>query len=160
MSKRFTKKGQMEIFGLLIIITLIILGVIFALRFVVMKEPTNIQKSFVQEGIAQNMLDSILDTKPNDCYVSTFSDLLVDCADFYPLGAIYCDNLNSCEYSQREIDKILNNSLRNWSYDYEFILERGSTELLRVQNNNCTMERDAALQPFPGSIEIKFYVCS
>ena len=157
---KHTTKGQMEIFGLLIIITLIILGMIFVLRFVVMKPPSEIKESFTQEEIASNMLDAILDTKPTGCYVNTFADLLEDCAEFsYLGGTIYCNNKLSCDFAEHEIEKILDNSLKQWAYNYEFILSSGDSVLFTVNNNKCPGQRDTATQPMPGGIEIKFHVC-
>jgi len=113
-----SKKSQMEIMGLAVIVILVSLGILFAVQYVIFKKPTQTVKTYSTLQIASNTLNSLL-TTTTDCRAAgnvDMTQLLQDCAAF---PAITCDNgMNSCEFSDTSINYILNNTLKKWRYPF------------------------------------------
>jgi len=141
------KKSQMEIMGLAIIVVLLTLGVLFVVQFVVLKEPSDVKKTFTKTQMAANMLNSILKTNSKDCYDNTMTQLLQDCADNNenPAGLIICENvIDSCEYANSTIEYIFNNTLVGWgNQSFYFSAFIGPNNIILEQGSECTGERES-----------------
>ena len=61
------RKSQMEIMGLAIIILLLTLAMIFVVRFVILKGPSDIKKGFTQTELASNMVNTFLKSTSRNC---------------------------------------------------------------------------------------------
>lgn len=162
------KKAQMEIMGLVIIVILIALGLLFAIKFFVFKEPSNVKQKFVYEEQTSNMLSAML--KTNVCKgKETIESLLVDCAEG---ETIVCnDGKTSCENAIEMIGNIFEKTLEGpWQQDYEFSVKKNGvqiTGLLFPVNEalrcGAGVSAKAAVQPLPlrtGTMLIKFSICS
>jgi len=141
------KKSQMEIMGLAIIVILLTLGVLFVIQFVVLKEPSDVKKTFTKTQIAANMLNSILKTTSKECYGNTMTQLLQDCANYNenPAGLIICENgIDSCEYANSTIEYIFDNTLVEWggqSFYFSALVEPNS--IILEQGSECAGERES-----------------
>lgn len=114
----YKKRSQMEIMGLAIIVILISLSLIFVVRFVVLKEPTDFKKAFTQTELASNMLNTFLKTTSEDCSGLSMTELLQDCAQG---GGITCGNgERSCIYVNQTAEQIFRDTLYSWNVDYYF----------------------------------------
>ena len=148
LNKKITmKKSQMEIMGLAIIIILLTLGILFVVQFVVLKEPSDIKKTFTKSQMAANMLNSILKTNSKDCYSNTITQLLQDCANYNenPAGLMICENNNnSCEYANSTISYIFDNTLAEWGNQsfYFSVFINPNTPILE-QGSKCSGERES-----------------
>ena len=157
------KKAQMEILGLVIVMILISIGVLFAVKYVILAPDKNIKGEFTQRNIAQNTLNVLLNTdvECNDAFVS-IQDLLVDCIRFG--GIISCSGKVSCEYSKAKINKIFTETLIKWGNNFYFEAEGDSGEEIKIDQDNgiepCPGEKKTGIQPLPYGMTIKLEICN
>jgi hypothetical protein len=113
------KKAQMEIMGLAIVVVLLVLGMLFMVKFVLFKEPQTYREDYTNTQLAANMLNSILNTN-TDCYGIPVDELLQDASKALP--DIQCpDVTNQTEYLEKTIgEKILNQTLKTWKKTFFF----------------------------------------
>ena len=156
----------MEIMGLAIIVILITLGMLFIVQFVVLKEPSDIKKTFTRSQMAANMLNSILKTNSKDCYDSTMSQLLKDCADNYgsPSALTICKNgMNSCKYSNSTIKYIFDNTFGEWgNQSFYFSSFTSPQNKILEQGVECTGERESKqsfIKTDAGILTIRLDIC-
>lgn len=148
------KKGQLEILGLAIVVILITLGVLFVIRFIVLKEPTDLRQSYTRTEMASNMLNTLIRTD-TECRGKSVTELLQDCAINPPIGNIDCDGNatlignKSCAYLNTTILKIMNDTLIIWGIDFQFdAWLADGTELVHILEpaGACTGEKES--KPF------------
>jgi hypothetical protein len=131
------KKAQMEIMGLAMIIILLALAMLFVVRFVVLRPPEDIKKTFTYETLAQNTLNTMLLTT-TECGDRPVLRLLIDCAEG---GFIQCpQSTNSCTYSQDVIEEIITHTLEEWNKDYYLTIKIGDDDILLPFGSPCPGE--------------------
>lgn len=180
----FGKLGQMEMIGLVVIVILITLGMLFMAQFA-LKEKQD-KKIFTRKGLAYSTMstmmklgvecekyDSLLYSQ-GTVYLELQNDLIQACAEEsyggYP--DFYCGDLTPCEYVQKTITSLLNQTLGSWNKHYEFrstLLSGANPELLfsviDEDNNGCKKsDRDTSglfplNAPGVGLIENVLYLC-
>lgn len=75
-------KGQMEIMGLLVIVILITLGVLFAVRFVLLEpEGISVRESYVETQLAVGTVNALRGVTADDCFGQSLESLYQDCAE-------------------------------------------------------------------------------
>jgi len=119
---KINKKGQLEVLGLTIVIILITLGILFVIKFVILKEPPELRKSYTRTEIASNTLNAILRTD-TPCRSKSITELYQDCAAAYPSGSIDCGGgVTSCKYANDTVKLILDGTLKEWGIEHEFVV--------------------------------------
>ena len=114
------RKSQMEIMGLAIVVVLIVLGMLFAVRFFINREPVDYKAKFTQKQLAQNIVTAFLNTKTLNCYGMSITELLQDCGQS---KSVTCgDGTDSCKYVRDTADFILSQTLAQWNLDYKFLI--------------------------------------
>jgi len=119
------RQGQIEIFGLVIIVILVSLGLLFAL--VVLSRPKGKEVARVKESLlASNFLSTMLSTT-TDCGGRTMRELLQDCAvtDENWIGAYTCPPPtleNTCQRFISIAKEMLENTFEEWNKDYVFYI--------------------------------------
>jgi len=151
----------MVIMGLALIVILMSLGILFVIRFVVMKPKSEVRDSYTQTQTAQNILSAIMKTS-TQCKSTvsyTVSDLLKSCARGQNI--ICSDGNNSCEYVNNTIEYILNETLVVWSMKFNFTAFANGKYISLIEFGNATsFDKEAKviplpLYPQPGSLIIR-----
>lgn len=158
------KKSQLEIMGLAVIVILISLIVLFVVRFVVLKEPSQVREEYTEFDVSYSFINTLVNANVPNCSDVSFKELFQDCA-FSEI--INCNGNTSCEYIEYELPIILNKSLGIQKMNYEFIAYRGNNESDTIIDpikggDNCTPSRKSAPQPLSVRgqiINLNLYVC-
>ena len=158
------KKSQLEIMGLAVIVILISLIILFVVRFVVLKEPSQVRKEYTEFDVSYSFINTLVNTNIPNCSDVSFKELFQDCA----LSQIIdCNGNTSCQYIKFELPRILNKTLGIQKINYEFISYIGDNESDQIINpikggENCTSYKKAAPQPLSARgqiINLNLYVC-
>lgn len=165
------RKAQMEILGLAIVIVLVLVAVIFIVRFLAFKTATDYRKGFVDTELASNMLSTFLSTNADDCFQMTMTELLKDCAIFDGKceggGCIKCSNgdEDSCSFIKLTAGNIFTQTLDRWNLRYKFLAytDINSPFVIRDTSEGCK-EKKSELQPLPVEINaitmfVKLDIC-
>jgi len=161
---KFNNKGQTEIFGLVIIVILLAIGLLFAI-VILTKTPTKeIQR--VKESVqAANFLNTIMSTT-SPCAKKSVRQLLQDCAlaneDW--TGATYCGEKNTCQIAEDMITVMLSQTLGKWGKQYYFYIE-GTPAIEKIKiGNECKGEREGSTRPEKVNtgldIQVTLHICS
>ena len=113
------RKSQMEIMGLAIVVVLIVMGMLFSIKFVLFKEDKTYRKDYLNTQLAANTLNTLLNTNTN-CNGISISELLQDASKDY--HSLNCPGyLNSQEYANLTINYLINKTISSiWVKDYYF----------------------------------------
>lgn len=132
------KKAQMEIFGLIIVVMLIFMGMFFMLSTSSGKD-SSAKEDYVAHQVAANVLNSLLTTKVvcTTDYNLTLTELLQNCANY---NDITCDKTNfsegidravsSCELSEMVIKYVLNETLDLWRVNYFLNMTKDNSDFV------------------------------
>lgn len=126
------KKSQAEIVGIAIVMVLIMLGVVFVIRFIVLPENENIKQIYDQIQIGANFIDAMLITHTN-CSGVTMTELIKNCFEQYdnPTSQHRCPEVpicdtpggcRACEFLNATIEFMLNRSLDSINERYDFFI--------------------------------------
>lgn len=158
---KMTRKCQMEIMGLAIIMILVGLGLLFAVQFIL--KPSQDTTVRVKESVlAANFLNTLLSTN-TPCLQRNIKELLQDCA--LTGGIIECSGGRSCEYAGQQIKQILDNTLAIWRKDYKFSIS-GAPEVAKITfaKGKCAGDKEAKEHPVPVksgfNIVLKLEICA
>lgn len=154
---KYTRKGQLEIMGLVIIVILISLGMLFLLRFVVFKPVGEERAAFTRSQLATNTLAALVKTE-TDCQGLDMTELVQDCVGSKSAN---CGYLDSCEFLDAKISLILEETLIKWQKHYYFQVTKSRVTKLELSDRpeGCPGEKDSHFQPLPGGTLIKLDVC-
>lgn len=184
---KISRKAQMEMIGLVVIVILITLGMLFMAQFALKDHPE--KKIFTRKGLAYSTVSAIMKTSITDrSCVAQFAgevapqigkDILEDCAAHKDtaLSAGYsqyrCGGEHSCTFVREQITKFLDSTLGSWNKRYQW-----NTEIIDLQGvrpeplfepilnkGGCpkTRDRDSSelffLQTEAGLVQSVLYVC-
>ena len=161
-----TKKAQMEIMGLAIIILLTAIGLLFAFKFMATKPKNELRQDFVDTKLASNMLNVILKTTL-DCKDIEIKNLYQDCAEGIA-NIDYCGTNDPCNKASEVVEDILDNTLKKWERSYHFTATLGSNPpVTDISNKDCTKENigtslESETYPIPtdrGTMLIRLDIC-
>lgn len=144
-------KAQTEIFGLVIIVLIISLGLLFSI-ILLTKPPTSNTQQIKESIQATNFLNTMLGTTTQGCAGRTMRELLQDCAvsgDTWATAA-FCDDriTNTCQKFNDVSSTMLADTLGTWGRTYAFIVNgTRAAERLSLSPNACTSEREGATRP-------------
>jgi hypothetical protein len=161
----------MEIMGLMIVVILLVVGVLFAVKFVVLKKPAEVRQTFSRSQMASNMGLALMSSTTEDCRGTAIKDLLIDCADWPEEGGtITCGNgMKSCGYVNATIAGILNQTFDAWKTRYFLTAgtsKRMDEQILYLHSAACLADRAAPgesesffLPTSRGLLTLKVFVC-
>lgn len=169
------KKGQTEIFGLVVIILLISVAMLFVITFLIKKEPSTLKKEFQQEEIGANWLNAFLKTTAAECNGADMTDLIIDCAENHETPLITCNSGvdTSCNYLYDKSQYLLGVSLDTWGYTkYNLYMEKkpnypGLIDDKYIINKveHCSRNTEKRVSPYiipvsAGQVNVKLEICS
>jgi hypothetical protein len=142
--------------GLMIVVILVIVGVLFAVKFVVLKKPTEVRQTFSRTQMASNFGLALMSSTTQDCRGTAIKNLLIDCAEWPEAGGtITCDDgRRSCEYINTTIPKLLDDTLTKWNQKYYLMAGTSKwpdEQIVYHYNLGCT-----AKEKLPGESESFF----
>jgi hypothetical protein len=161
----------MEIMGLMIVVILLIVGVLFAIKFVVLKKPPQVRQTFSRTQMASNMGLALMSSTTENCRGTAIKDLLIDCAEWpEDYGTITCgDGTKSCIYVNNTIGEILNETLNEWRVKYYFTAgtsKKLKDQLIYFHNGGCTADKTLPgesesffLPSSRGLLTLKVFIC-
>lgn len=143
------KKAQMEILGLAIVVVIIVVAMVFVVRFMLIQPQSDYRKPFVNSEMASNMLNSFLKTAASQCSQLTMTELLEDCAQS---KSIACSNSqDSCAYVDSTARAIFEKTLEEWNLGYGFLAYTDKDKPLIQLGSGCSGERRSKLFAIPTS---------
>lgn len=178
-------RAQAEIVGITIVMVLIMLGIIFAIRFVIVPDGQNIKQNYDRNQMAANFMDAMLKTT-TECHGLTFTDLVQACAQARenPTAFTYrcpevtgiCDEqCDTCTFLNKSLEILIDDSLYLMpQYSYDFFICRFDTVsnrcfdtdiLSTFQKGGClgrSRDFDSKQQPIPtevGNRVVQMYIC-
>jgi hypothetical protein len=132
------KHGQMEVFGLAIIVILISIGFFIFVSYKARETVENPQKEFTNDKLANDFVLSIKYVSVEGCEEYSVEELIVDCARDHRMR---CAGEESCSAVNKSINKMLNETfwvtntkIRFWS---ENLKDASGNDLLNVTYLNC-----------------------
>jgi PDZ domain-containing secreted protein len=154
-----SRKAQVEIMGLVIIVVLILLGVLFAVQFVLKRPGSTLAQEVEESQLASNMLNTLLGITTS-CHDATVAQLLQDCA---VTSRLRCPQ-SSCVYAQSVIKQIFDETLNAWNREYYFSVSGSATVNSIGLGEACKGEYESKSRPLPtaggGTITLKLDLCS
>lgn len=139
----------MEILGLAIVVVIVLVAMIFVLRFLIIEKQPEYRKPFLSSEMASNMLNSFLKTAAMQCSQLTMTELLVDCAQS---KTITCsDGRYSCDYAKATAKTIFDKTLVEWRVKYGFSVYTDVDNPFISLGEGCTGEKRSKLFAIPSS---------
>lgn len=141
----------MEIFGLVIIVILLALGLLFAI--VILSKPASEQTARIEESLqASNFLNTMMGTTSEGCGGRSVRDLLQNCALAGETwsGAAICDDgvTSTCQKLEDMTRTMLGQTLGTWGKDYQFFMKgTDAVEKIKINQGSCEGEREGSTRP-------------
>jgi len=174
------KKSQMEIMGLAIIIVLLMIGMLFYVRYSMSQEPRTLKKTFKEKETIANFVNALRLTTVTECNNALMEQLLIDCANDH-LITIGCSvPMTDCTTELKNFieQRFLPATLKKWNIAYTlnfsdanggelFVLYHNDSQSQRCSQSNIgrkytKMERDQ--KPIPlgngNNMFIDIMICS
>jgi hypothetical protein len=150
----------MEILGLAIIVVLIMLGVLFAIMFVLRAPSTTTEQRYKESQLSAGLVTSMLGTTTS-CRDATVTELLQDCAIFSRLD---CNGQTSCAVADDAFKQMLGGTLRAWNRNYRFTITGApNVEVIHDESGDCSGEVEASTNPVPTAgapLQVTLQLCS
>ena len=127
-----TRKSQMEIMGLVIIIALIMIGLLFVIRFTILSEPKSLKKSFKEKEMISNFVNAMRLTTVRECRGASVEQLLIDCGDDGNVD-IRCEDdiIATCDDLKEFIDShFVKPTLDEWGVAYTLSFKDNSQAVI------------------------------
>ncbi len=144
-------KAQMEIFGLVIIVILLAIGLLFAI-VILTKTPTREVQRVKESVQAANFLNTMMSTTSIGCGKRSVRELLQNCAlaNKEWVGAALCDDgaTNTCQLAKDMTSTMLHETLGTWGKNYRFFINgTEAAEQITASSGPCTGEREGSSRP-------------
>lgn len=171
------KRGQLEMIGLAIVVILLTLGLLFVLKFIVLKKPSTLRQEVTESQMASNLIGSMLKTTTH-CKEMTIGELIQDCGNWYDVEAkqVVCDKdiqgnvltsgqRISCKFLNETLEVILAGTIQKQRRNFDFRIFRNKDEygwITRYNQSACNGPKESKRYPLPleaGTVWVKFDIC-
>lgn len=179
--KNFHTRGQAEIIGITLVMILIMIGIIFVIRYVVLPEDASIKQAYDRNQLAANFMDALLKTTTH-CNGLTMTELVQDCAEQWGGGGLYqcpatagicAGGCTSCDFLNNSLAVVFEDALDPLlQFGYDFFICRwdsfenscGTPIYSHFSNRSCLtrLQYDSKQQPIPtqvGNRVVQMYIC-
>ncbi len=165
-----SRKAQMELMGIAIVVVIISMVLVFALKSVANRKPTEFKEEYSSSELSTNIVKTLLATTAPACYGLTFNELFQNCAEGHGTSpSLTCsDGRNSCQYASQETENILNATLVQLGVDHMFkviIGDKIETGTTIIDIGECSGDASSRrTRPYPiqtgtSVINILLYIC-
>lgn len=100
-----SKKGQVEMIGLVIVVILIVFGLLLYIKFGILRKDETKKDSSLELAYVNNLMISIFNLKVCEENPLKIEDVLVKCFEFS--NDEICGERSACDYAKQEIGKIM-----------------------------------------------------
>jgi hypothetical protein len=161
------KSAQLEMIGLVIIVIIVITALLIFAVYKISHPVKNLQKTYVNNEIATNLLISMMWTDVEECPVYKLKDLVIDCAK--PVPSKRCGDRPACEMANKTIAEILDNTLVKWEMSYNLSIDSPYKGVfINFVNLNCTSKvkervegfEILSLYPINSTTELRLGICT
>jgi len=158
---KLRRRAQLEMIGLIVIVIIVITGLLIFTVYKITNPSKNIQKRYMNKGLATNMLIAITRTNVMECHNHSLADLIIDCAKTY--HSITCYDYTSCEVVNKTILGILNTTLVAWDISFNLTIQKTNISFVNLE---CTSKAKNKVQGFevlplyPGQVEMTLDICA
>lgn len=121
----FSRRGQVEILGLVIITVLIVIGILLSVVFTFSRAPANPSVEFKEADLSGNILDAMLKTTVKNCNQRTFSEVLGECVGASSVSCGSNPSSLSCNSVNLSAIAMLSSSLKDVR-DFIFVVPKGN----------------------------------
>lgn len=171
-SMKPSKKAQMEMIGLAVVVILVALGMFLLVRFAITEKPSEVKKTFTSKELATNMIKTMLDSD-SDC--DNRNLIMNELVRAYAEQETFtCHGKDIKTYIEESAGYIFNNTLEKWKVDYSFEIDVPNGEgicLAKIRNSRCgacpctqkCLTKVADIFPLPsayGNIAVKLDICT
>ncbi|MFC2135435.1 hypothetical protein ACFLTH_12550 [Bacteroidota bacterium] len=156
-----SRKGQMEIMGLIVIVILLTIGMFFIISFKTQTSQPQVKKTYEQDQLASNFLIAFLKTD-SGCSNLDLKKLVQDCAADQNIN---CKGKDSCEFVNNTMNIILKNTFDEWGKNYSLTTNGMGTKDINFDYCHENANRESAFQPislypYPGTVTMKLDLCN
>lgn len=165
------RRGQTEIFGLVVVVLLVSLLLLLVLSYVISNQGTDARQTYTDDQLGINFMKSLLSTTIPHCRSVTFDDVLIDC---FSSQTLQCTDMggqpvaNSCTFIEEFVPYVLENSLDAWGKDYELTFSdraghHSSMDFISTPNNCNSAENvyasDLVLPAITTTVIMSIRIC-
>lgn len=167
---RSSRRGQIEMMGLMIIVVILSLALLFVVKVVFTPDETDTTQNYESGKLVESFVNTLFQTSSGCTDDTKIQDLLIDCAKNPSSGgSITCsDGQNSCPYANATIAMILSQTLDQWGYadtGYEFIaVAPPNQKIIYYSSGNLSASMSGTTEPFalrlfPSQQDLNVYLC-
>jgi hypothetical protein len=154
----------MEVLGLMVVIVLIVIGILFAIRFVIQAPASETKQEYTRSQLTSNLGIALLQSTTENCRGVDLTELLTDCAEF---ESITCgDGRRSCDYANDTIAFILNQTLDPWRVRYHIkAFVQPSFPIINFSTSGCHDNMPGNSETFflptdVGLLNVNVFICT
>ena len=154
------RRAQMELMGMAFVVLLVSLGIIFAVRYIILSPSQSVASEYIRSQIPNRWVSAVFHTSLPDCHGANIQTVLQDCDENQDsIGLIDCGVSTSCEYANTTIEAILHESLEKWHVRYKLIISTPQGNIFN--NGTCFGDQLASRFPIPGrqNSYVNLYIC-
>ncbi len=156
----FMKRGQMEMMGMAFVVLLVTLGIIFAVRYVILSPSNSIASEYIRTELPGRLGTSLFHTTLSACHGASLQTVIQDCAESQgSVALIDCSGYSSCVYANATVEAMLQETLVKWNIKHKLVIS--TPQGILIQKGECFGDQKASRFPIPGrqNSYLNLYIC-
>lgn len=153
-------KAQMELMGMAFVVLLVSIGIIFAVRFVILSPSQSIVSEYIKNQLPNRWASAAFHTNLPACHGATLQTVIQDCAENQNgVGLIDCSGYSSCVYANATMEVMLQETLVKWNIRHKLVVSTPQGNLFN--KGECFGDQKASRFPIPGrqNSYLNLYIC-